>query len=53
MFLSFVDFIFDKQAERRGHCAGCCYFFIILIKCTKKPFLKILTINELNINMDG
>ena len=53
MFLGFVDFIFDKQAEQRGRCAGCCYFFIILIKCTQKPFLKILTIHELNINMDG
>lgn len=53
MFLGFVDFIFDKQAEQRGRCAGCCYFFIIFDKMHKKGFLKILTIHELNINMDG
>ena len=36
MFLGFVDFIFDKQAEQRGHCAGCCYFFDHFDKMHKK-----------------
>lgn len=41
-----------KQPKRRGDCAECCDFFINLIKCTKTSLENILTIRELNINME-
>ena len=43
----------DVKKEDESICTVLCDFFDNLIKCTKKPFLKILTIHELNINMDG
>lgn len=42
----------QKQPKRRGDCAECCDFFINLIKCTKTSLGNILTIRELNINME-
>ena len=42
-----------QQNEKRPVCGSECDFFDNLIKCTKKAFLKPLTIHELNINILG
>ena len=42
----------QKKTER-AYCADCCDIFDDLLKCTKMWFFKILTIHELNINIEG
>ncbi len=43
----------DVKKEDESICTVLCDFFDNLIKCTKKQLFKILTIRELNINIEG
>ena len=43
----------DVKKEDKSICTVLCDFFDNLIKCTKKQLFKILTIRELNINIEG
>ena len=43
----------DVKKAEQACCTVLCDFFDNLIKCTKKQLFKILTIRELNINIEG